>query len=158
MGGPRVEALSAKLEKGRRKTHEILSALQPEEWSRCLYAGACPWTVRDLLAHFVSAETALLQLCQDTAVGGEGAPPDFDFEAFNAREQLRLADVTRDDLLTDLSSARQRTLDWLRSLSEEDLDRVGRHPGLGQVTLETMITAIYGHQLLHMRDLQASRS
>ncbi len=29
-----------------------------------------------------------------------------------------------------------------------------RHPALGEVTLEIFINAIYGHQLMHMRDLQ----
>jgi len=44
-------------------------------------------------------------------------------------------------------------VEWVRTLAEADLDRVGRHPALGMVSLETMLTAIYGHQLLHMRDL-----
>jgi len=56
-------------------------------------------------------------------------------------------------LLAGLDAARGRTLNWVRTLSEGQLDLLGRHPALGQVTLETMITAIYGHQLLHMRDL-----
>jgi hypothetical protein len=30
---------------------------------------------------------------------------------------------------------------------------MGRHPALGQISVETMILAIYGHQLMHMRDL-----
>jgi hypothetical protein len=36
---------------------------------------------------------------------------------------------------------------------------MGYHPALGKVTLEALINAIHGHQLMHMRDLQAlSRS
>jgi len=56
-----------------------------------------------------------------------------------------------------LDAARGRTVDWVRTLSDGQLDLPGRHPALGQITLETMITAIYGHQLLHMRDLAALR-
>ncbi|MEW6567966.1 MAG: DinB family protein [Chloroflexota bacterium] len=166
MAGARVQALTARLEKGRRKTHEILSALGAEAWDGCLYPpvrtpGRCgppAWTVRDLLAHFVSAEEALRLICQDTAVGGQGAPEGFDFDAFNAYEQDRFRQRTPPQLLEDVWQARQETLDWLGTLSEDDLDRVGRHPVLGQVSLETMITAIYAHQLLHMRELQAGRS
>ena len=40
-------------------------------------------------------------------------------------------------------------------LDETDLDRTGRHPVLGEITMEDFVNAIYGHQLLHMRDLQA---
>ena len=44
---------------------------------------------------------------------------------------------------------------WVADLEETTLDRMGHHPALGEITLETFLTAIYGHQLLHMRDLQA---
>ena len=60
------------------------------------------------------------------------------------------------DLLEALAHIRQETLEWLRALDDDRLDLVGRHPALGEVSLETMILAIYGHQLLHMRDLQSA--
>ena len=77
----------------------------------------------------------------------------FDFDTFNAEDTVRLADRSPQALLGSLDAARWRTLDWTGTLDERRLDLVGRHPALGQITLETMITAIYGHQLLHMRDL-----
>ncbi len=156
MASARIEALIARLEKGGRKTQDILSSLSAEQWERCVYDGPPAWTVRDLLAHFLSAEVGLRRICQDTAAGGEGAPEGFDFDGFNAQEQARLKDRKPAELLADLTSERQRTLDWLHTLQESDLDRTGRHPALGQVTLETMIVAIYGHQLFHMRDLQSA--
>lgn len=154
MSEPRVEALIARLEKGKQKTHEILSGLTADQWQRVLYTDPCPWTVRDLLAHFVSAEEGLLRMAQDVASGGAGAPEGFDYDVFNAEEQKRLADHSPQDLLAALAVARQTTLDWVRTLGEDDLDRVGRHPALGEISLEMMLSAIYGHQLLHMRDLQ----
>lgn len=149
----RRERLLHRLEKGLNKTLSIFGSLSPAQWEVVLYESPYPWTVRDLLAHFVSSEIGLLQIAQDIAAGGEGAPEGFDYDAFNAAEQERLADVPVDRLLSDLKAARERTLQWVRSLSEEDLDRMGRHPALGQITLETFIEAMYGHQLLHMRDL-----
>jgi uncharacterized damage-inducible protein DinB len=154
MTGPRVEALIARLAKGRRKTREILGRLSEREWQALVYAEPTPWTVRDLLAHFYSTEEALLRLCQDTAAGRDSVPEDFDFDTFNMHEQSRLADRSAQDLLAALETARQRTLDWLATLQDDDLDRISRHPVLGAVTLEAMVTAIYGHQLMHMRDLQ----
>lgn len=154
MTGTRVEALAARLEKGRQKTQEILEPLIPEQWQRLIYTEPHPWTVRDLLAHFVSSEEALLHMSQNVADGGPGAPEDFDFDSHNAEEQKRLADRSPHDLLMALNAARQSTLDWLRTLEDAQLDQTGRHPVLGMVSLEAMLTAIYGHQLIHMRELQ----
>jgi len=151
----RVESLIAKLEKGHLKTEEILGSLAAEQWSRVLYDAPRVWTVRDLLAHLVSTEGRLLEIAQDVAAGGAGAPPGYDLDLFNAEEQTRLADRSPGELLPALAKARQVTLDWVRTLDDSQLDRLGRHPALGEVTLEAMITAVYGHQLLHMRDLRS---
>lgn len=148
-----VAALVARLERGQRRTHETLDALTAEQWETPVYPGDPRWTVRGLLAHFVSAEERLLELAQDVAAGGAGAPEGFDFDAFNAAEQERLADQPSQALLAALDAIRQRTLAWVATLNGQQLNRVGRHPALGQISVEAMITAIYGHQLLHLRDL-----
>lgn len=159
----RVDELVARLRKGSHKTAEILSGLGDDQWNQVLYAGPPAWTVRDLLAHFLSAEEGLLRIAQDIAAGGPGAPEDFDYHAFNASEQVRLAGISPRQLLADLAAAREATVAWVAGLGEAEpstrsghpLDRTGHHPALGQITLEVLINAIYGHQLLHMRDLQA---
>ena len=155
MASERVGSLIAKLEKGGLKTREILGSLAEDQWRRPLYDGPPAWNVRDLVAHLVSAEPRLLQIAQDVAAGGPGAPVEFDLDAFNAEEQGRLKDQSPEELLSALATAREVTLDWVRTLDDSELDRLGRHPALGEVTLEVMITAIYGHQLLHMRDLKS---
>jgi uncharacterized damage-inducible protein DinB len=149
---PRAEALAARLEKGRQKTFEIFSALTPEQWQQPFYQQP-PWQVRNLLAHFVSSERQLLALARDVAGGGPGAPPDLDIDRFNAAEQQRLESQSPPDLLALLEQERSETIAWVRTLEDAQLDRVGRHPALGQVSVEVMLTAIYGHQLLHMREL-----
>ncbi|RME31166.1 MAG: DinB family protein [Thermoflexia bacterium] len=150
---PRREELIAQLQKGLAKTLAIFSSITPAQWNVVLYEKPYPWTVRDLLAHFLSSEEGLLQIAQNIAAGGLGASEGFDYDAYNAAELRRLAGIPPERLMEDLKAARQRTIDWVASLKEEDLDRVGRHPALGEVTLEIFINAIYGHQLLHMRDL-----
>jgi len=154
MPTPRVRALIEKLHKGRAKTLHILGALTPEQWARTIYAGPPTWNARALLAHLLSAEESLLELCQSVAVGGEGVPVGFDYDAYNAQEQARLQAWSPQELLLALDGARRATLAWVRTLSDRELDRLGRHPALGEVTVETMLNAIYGHALVHMRDLQ----
>ena len=153
--GERVDGLVARLRKGGRKTAEIMGGLGDDRWKAVLYEGPPTWTVRDLLAHFLSAEEALRRLAQDVAAGGPGAPEGFDFDAFNADEQARLAGIPASQLLADLSTARDVTVAWVVALDETDLDRTGHHPVLGNITVETFVNSIYGHQLVHMRDLQA---
>jgi len=151
----RIDELVARLRKGSRKTAEIFSSLNDEQLKTVLYEGPPTWTVRDLLAHFLSAEQGLLRIMQDVAAGGPGAPEGFDYNAYNADEQARLAGVSPQALLADLAAAREVTIAWVAGLDETDLERAGRHPALGEVTLEVFVNAIYGHQLMHMRDLQA---
>jgi len=151
----RVDALVGKLEKGMGKTTAVLGGLDAAQWQLVVYAEPYPWTARDLLAHLYSAEESMVWLIQEVTAGGEGTPEGFDYNAFNAQEQKRLGGWTAADLLAALRAARGCTVDWVRTLQDADLDRVGRHPALGPVTVEIMITAIYGHQLLHMRDLMA---
>lgn len=154
MPSPRLEEIIARLEKGARKTNEILGALTPEQWQRVVYDDPLVWTARDLLAHFVSAEASLLKLAQDFATGGAGLPEDFDYDAFNAQEQARLRDQSPQQLLSALNAARQETIAWARTLDDAQLDRIGTHPVLGEISLETMLISIYGHQLFHMREAQ----
>jgi hypothetical protein len=153
MSTSQTEALIQKLEKGRAKTHAIYSSLTEGQWAETLYEEPHVWTLRDLLAHFISAEERLLEIAQDVVAGGEGAPEDFDFDVFNQEELKRLEQVPPDELLSSLSDARQTTLDWVRTLNESQLQSIGRHPVLGNVPVETIIISIYHHQIVHMRDV-----
>ncbi|MDD5467051.1 MAG: DinB family protein [Anaerolineales bacterium] len=155
MTSARLDSLVSRLEKGRLKTAELFNALTDEQWSQPLYTDPCAWDVRALLAHFLSSEVRLLQLAQDVARGGEGVGADFDLDEFNAEEQRLLEGKSPSELLEALDAARQATIAWVRSLQDEQLDCLGRHPALGVISLENNVLAIYGHQLMHARDLKA---
>jgi hypothetical protein len=148
----RAAKLVAKLEKGQQKTSEIFKLLTLDQWNKPLYHHPT-WQARHLLAHFVSAEKQLLSLAQSVSRGGEGTPLEFDIDRFNANEQSRLEGQSVTLLLDLLYLERQRTIEWVRTLGDDELEKIGRHPALGDVNVETMIGAIYGHQLIHMRDL-----
>jgi hypothetical protein len=149
-----VEALLVRLEKGGSKTQQALGAQAPEAWSAVVYREPHVWDVRDLLAHLLSAEQGLLRIAQDVAAGGSGAPESLDHDVFNAEEQQRLKGRSPQELLAALAAARSATLAWVGTLDDAQLERIGRHPGLGRVTLEAMLLSMHGHQLLHLRDVQ----
>jgi uncharacterized damage-inducible protein DinB len=152
MDQPRIENLLAKLVKGHQKTHEFFCNLSPEQWQLPVY-GEPDWNAQNLLAHFVSAEEHLLELSQNVAGNGPGAPEGFDLNRFNAHEQERLKSQSSQGLVEALEHARQKTIAWAQTLGNEQLDKRGRHPALGIVTVEDLLIAIYGHQILHMRDI-----
>jgi hypothetical protein len=152
MSQSRLDGLIAKLEKGHLRTREFFNNLAPEQWQLTVYSEP-DWNAHNLLAHFVSAEQNLLELSQNVAENGTGAPEGININHFNAQEQDRLQSKSIRELLDALDQSRQRTIDWARTLRDAQLDKKGRHPALGVVSVEAILTAIYGHQILHMRDL-----
>jgi hypothetical protein len=152
--GERVDRLATRLRRGGERTLESLRGLSGAQWQTVLYEEPYPWTVRDMAAHLVSAEKGLRRVAKNIAGGGPGASPGFDYDVHNADEYVRLAHIPPKKLLVSLTDARAATVAWVSGLNEADLDRTGRHPALGQVTLETLINAIHGHQLMHLRDLK----
>ena len=153
--GERVNNLVMRLHKGGDKTLETLRSLSGAQWQMVLYEEPYPWTVCDMAAHLLSAERGLRRVAQNIAGGGPGAPRGFDYNAHNAEEQVRLAGIPPKKLLVSLADARAATIAWVSGLDEAVLDRVGYHPALGEVTLEALINAFHGHQLMHVRDLKA---
>jgi hypothetical protein len=149
---PRAESLASRLEKGRQKTLEFLNKLTPEQWQEPLYQEPM-WHVHNLLSHFVSAENELFTLIQSVAEGKSGAPFNLDIDEYNAAEQSRLEGISPEILLGKFDQARRKTIAWVQTLGPDQLDRIGWHPVLGNVNVETMLLSIYGHQLMHMRDL-----
>ena len=153
----RVHALIARLRKGADRATRALARLSGDDWEQVLYAGPPAWTVRDMVAHLLSAEDGLRRVGQHVAAGGAGAPPGLHHDDLNATEQARMAGVPAPQLLRDLATSREATIAWVATLSGADLDRTGRHPALGEITVEAHLQAMYGHGLLHLRDLHHAR-
>jgi hypothetical protein len=153
----RVEILVQKLEKGLRNSLQFFSNFQVEDWDQVIYPDPA-WTVRSILVHFLSAEQELLHLAQDVAAGGNGVSAGFDIHAFNQSAQATQNDQNPSNLLSALASARQQTIIWVSSLTDEQLDRIGRHPTLGEINVESMLNAIWGHHLLHIREIRSQIS
>jgi hypothetical protein len=149
----RIQELQRKLERNKTLVQRTFTKVQPDGWNQTVYEKPALWTLRDLLAHFVSSEEMLLRLSQDVAGGGRGAPEGFDYDAFNREEVVKHCSRTPEELLRMFGEAREATLAWTGSLTEGALDRKGLHPALGEVTVEEILSAIHGHILLHMREL-----
>jgi len=145
-----VERLEAEGE----KTAAFFSSLTADQWKLAIYTEGETWTVRDMLAHFVTAERELLTLFIDVRNGGTGASENFDIDGFNASQQKITRTLSPGELLEQFAIVRAETMAFVSGLSESDLEKRGRHPFLGVTALDGMIKALYRHNQIHARDLR----
>ncbi len=150
----RQSALVKRLANEGLKTLDFFRALSPEERSQPVYVAGSGWTPHDILCHLLSAEQGFHHLISDILLGGPGAPEDMDIDAFNEQQVRGMAGADFATALQALSQARVTTLEIVRTLRPGDLDRQGRHPLLGIVTLEQMLKLIYRHAMIHQRDIR----
>ncbi|OGO08769.1 MAG: hypothetical protein A3K46_03305 [Chloroflexi bacterium RBG_13_60_9] len=153
MTSQRIQELFKRLERNKSLVLRTFANVQPDGWGKAVHGKPGAWTLRDLLAHFVSSERMLLKLSKDIAGGGPGAPEGFNYDEFNRKEQETYRAHEPEELVRLFGEARDSTLEWMGSLVEGSLDRKGRHPALGEVTLEAVLSTIHGHILLHIREL-----
>jgi uncharacterized protein (TIGR03083 family) len=132
----------------------IFEELTAPQWSTTLYTDGAVWTIKDLLAHQISAEREFQYYGRDILSGGPGAPEDFSIDTFNNAAVASMADRTAADLLNDLRATRQATIDLVATIADADFARQGRHPFFGTIAIEDMFKLIYRHNMMHARDLR----
>lgn len=129
-------------------------SLTPDQWSSSIYSDGMQWTLKDLLAHLISAEREFLYYGRQIVAGGSGAPEGFDVNGFNNQAVTAMREHEIDRLLADLRAVRQQTIDLVAEFKDEDFVRSGRHPFFEQMTIEGMFRLIYRHNMMHMRDVR----
>ena len=149
-----VTELADKLRSEGQKVISIFSGLSDEEWSREVYTEGATWTIRNVLAHFVTSERGLLKLFEQIRQGGAGASDDFSIDRYNAAMQERTKNATPQELMEQYKEVRANAVQWVSGLSESELAITGRHPFLGQTGLREMIKMLYIHNMNHYRDMK----
>jgi hypothetical protein len=141
-----------------RNTLAFFRALTPEQWDLTIYTEGAEWAVRDVLAHFVAAESGMARLVENILAGGAGTPDDFDLNAYNERKVAGLKGVSIEELLAQFASQREKSAALTCRLSPEDLLKTGRHPWLGVATIADILKMMYRHNQIHQRDIRRSVS
>ena len=149
-----VNELAEKLQSEGEKIISMFSELSDEEWRHEVYTEGALWTVRNVLAHFVTSERGLLKLFEQIRQGGAGAADDFSIDRYNAAMQERTKNATPAELIEQYKEVRTNAVQWVSGLSESDLAITGRHPFLGQTGLREMIKMLYIHNMNHLRDVK----
>jgi hypothetical protein len=126
----------------------------PDSWTTA-HEGGETWSPFDVMGHLIHGEQADW-MARATIILKDGDSRAF--EKFNRLAQFTAsAGRTLPDLLDEFARLRTANLHELASLNltSADLDRAGRHPELGAVTLRQLLATWVAHDLDHV--VQVSR-
>jgi hypothetical protein len=137
------------------RTPATLNALLrdlPEAWT-LRNEGENTWSVFDVVAHLIYGERAdwiprarlILQFGESRA-----------FETFDRKGHIQASQgKTLAQLLDEFARVRSESMDQLRgmNLGPEDLERRGRHPAFGPVTLSQHLASWAAHDLTHLHQI-----
>lgn len=137
------------------RTPPVLNALLrdlPEGWTLS-NEGENTWSPFDVVGHLIHAErTDWLPRAKMILQFGETRA----FEPFDRLAQVRESQgKSLAQLLDEFARLRSESLIELEALNlrPEDLDRRGRHPSLGQVTLSQLLATWVTHDLTHLHQI-----
>jgi hypothetical protein len=140
-----------------RRTPELLRALLsnlPETWTATPDT-ADGWRPKDVVGHLITGEqTDWIE--RTKRILEDGTSRAFDrFDRFAMLERDR--DASLDQLIERFAQLRAENLRRLEELAtEEDLDRRGLHPSLGEVTLRELLATWSVHDLDHVSQIFAA--
>ncbi|MBI2759387.1 MAG: DinB family protein [Chloroflexi bacterium] len=146
--------LADKLKSEGEKYSAFFGGLTDEQWRLEVYTEGAVWTIRNILAHLVTAERAFVKLFENIRQGGAGAAEDFSIDRYNASQQEKTKELSAPDMLEQYKTVRTQMIAWVSALTEADLQKTGRHPFLGVTTLREMVKMVYLHNQIHYRDLK----
>lgn len=149
-----LAGLAGKLFSEGEKTASYFKTLTPEAWDQQVYTTGSRWTVRHILAHFLSAERALGSLFANIIQDGSGAPKDFDIDRFNESQVDSLMSMDPPAMIDSFLETRGDTVTAVEGMAPDDLNRIGNHPWFGEYPLRDMIKLVYRHNMIHLRDVR----
>jgi hypothetical protein len=124
----------------------------PESWTHT-DEGPNTWSAFDIVGHLIHAEhTDWVPRATMILQHGESQT----FKPFNREGQNeKSAGKSLPQLLDEFAAVRAESLGKLRSLNLQprDLDRRGRHPNFGSVTLGQLLATWAAHDLTHLHQL-----
>ena len=150
----RRDGIIAELRNNEEEIISFFKGLNSGQLGMTLYPTDPGWTVRQVLAHFITIEGTMQWLFRNILAGGPGSPEDFDVDRFNRTQPRKLDALRLDELFDKFRSVRRETIAIVGGMEEKDLDREGRHAFHGHGKLERFITWAYEHARLHLDDIR----
>lgn len=154
----RRSSIIAALEKNRDACVHQYQSLAPSQLSTRVYHDGEKWTVQQVLAHLITIEKSMHWVFKDILSGGPGSPEDFDIERFNSSQPRKLEGQSIEALIDRFIATRDKTIAIVYEMTEEDLDRKGRHAFHGPGRLERFVSWAYEHAQMHVKDISRALS
>ena len=107
------------------------------------------WTLRDVAAHLAATETECFEPRIRAMAAGER--PQFEYYSNDERD---FDGVSLQAALTEWSNTRNRLIDFVRGLSEEERGRVGVHTKFGELTVNGYLRVALDHDQDHLKSLE----
>lgn len=148
------DVLRQKLTETRDDLTAYIKNLREPDWTQPVYSHGEEWTALDVLRHLTWAEGGMARLIVQLRRGEEGVPTDFDLDRYNARGVQKLADKTPAELMELMAENRRWILDMLGELSQDDLQRQGRHGSGRTMTVAQVFQQIADHERQHLHDMR----
>jgi len=148
----RIEII-AKLENNLKNSISFFRSLSENQLSVQIYTDGAKWTVKQVLAHFITIERSMHWLFKNMLSGGPGSPDDFDVDRFNLTQPKKLDGLTLEELIEQFKSVREDTIDIVRGMTEQAFNREGMHAFHGHGKLERFIIWAYEHTRIHQDDI-----
>jgi len=146
--------LAEKLKNEGERMFQFFSDLSEDKWMNEVYTEGATWSVRNVLAHFVTSERGLIKLFERIRTSGEGSADDFSIDQYNAAQQEKTKELQPAELLEQYKQVRAAAVTWVSGLKDEELEIQGRHPFLEETTLREMVKMLYVHNQMHYRDVK----
>lgn len=153
--GDKLDHIRKRLKDEGEKTVDFFEALSAEDWDKQIYLTGSEWRVREVLAHFISAERAYQVYLQDVLQGGKGAPDNLDIDQFNEAEVSSMQG-TPTELMDTYQQVRQDTLQFTAELEDADLTRTANHPWFEGKEVGWYLKLLYRHNTMHRMDIRKS--
>ena len=151
MDGAESENTIALLERTPAALDALLRGL-PEMWTET-NEGEDTWSVRTVVAHLIHGEDEdWIPRARMILESGEAQA----FAPFDREGHVRYSQgKTMEQLLDEFAQARAKGLRDLRDLklTPQDLERRGRHPTFGAVTLSELLATWAAHDLTHLHQI-----
>jgi len=152
------EELIRELSANARELVIFFTSLGPDQLATGVYTDGPQWTARQVFAHLVTIEASMQRLFQNILEGGPGSPEDFDVARFNRTQPRKLDGLSMEEMVNRFEAVRGETIQMVEEMTQQDLDREGRHAFHGHGRLGRFIRWAYEHARIHENDVRKALS
>jgi len=141
-----------------RETVNFFTSLGQDQLATEVYTDGPQWTARQVFAHLITIEVSMQRLFENILAGGPGSPEDFDVERFNRTQPIKLDGWSMEELVERFDAVRRKTVQMVEGMTQQDLNREGRHAFHGHGRLGRFIRWAYEHARIHENDVRKALS